>query len=72
MENAQAESLTGKLRDEFIGGKWFPSPADAWEIIEGWRKDYNSARPHNSLRGLTPHQYAETTSGLHLALVAAG
>jgi putative transposase len=70
MENAYAESLIGKLRDECLSGNWFLSLADAREIIEGWRKDYNSARPHSSLGGLTPHEYAETTSGLQLALVS--
>jgi len=40
------------------------------QIIEGWRKDYNSAGPHSSLGGLTPQAYAETTAGLHLALTS--
>jgi len=44
---------------------------DARVIIEAWRKDYNSARPHSSFGGLTPHEYAETAAGLHLALVSA-
>ena len=70
MENAYAESLSGKLRDECLSGNWFLSLADARDIIETWRQDYNSARPHSSLGGLTPHEYAETTSGLQLALVS--
>ncbi|NLE44521.1 MAG: IS3 family transposase, partial [Chloroflexi bacterium] len=70
MENAYAESLIGKLRDECLSGNWFLSLTDAREIIEAWRKDYNGARPHSSLGGLTPHEYAETTSGLQLALVS--
>ena len=69
MENAYAESLIGKLRDECLSGNWFLSLADAKDIIEAWRKDYNSTRPHSSPCGLTPHEYAETTSGLQLALV---
>lgn len=70
MENAYAESLIGKLRDGCLSGNWFLSLADAREIIEAWRKDYNGARPHSSLGGLTPQECAETTSGLRLALVA--
>ncbi len=70
MENAYAESLIGKLRDECLSGNWFLSLADAREIIEAWRKDYNGARSHSSLGGLTPREYAEATSGLQLALVS--
>lgn len=70
MENAYAESLIGKLRDECLSGNWFLSLADVRDIIEGWRKDYNGARPHSSLGGLTPREYAETTTGLQLALAS--
>ena len=70
MENAYAESLIGKLRDECLSGNWFLSLADARETIEAWRQDYNSTRPHSSLGGLTPQEYAETTAGLQLALVS--
>ena len=70
VENAYAESLIGKLRDECLSGNWFLSLADAREVIEAWRRDYNGARPHSSLGGLTPWEYAETTAGLHLALVS--
>jgi putative transposase len=42
------------MRDNCLSGNWFLSLADAREIIEGWRKDYNSARPRSSLGGLTP------------------
>ena len=71
-ENAYAESLIGRLRDECLSGNWFLSLADARDIIEAWRKDYNGARPHSSLGGLTPHEYAEITTGLQLALVSTG
>jgi len=70
VENAYAESLIGKLRDECLSGNWFLSLADAREVIEAWRKDYNGARPHSSLGGLTPWEYAEATTGLQLALVS--
>ena len=63
MENAYAESLIGKLRDECLSGNWFLSLADAREIIQAWRKDDHSARPHSSMGVLT-------ASGLQLALVS--
>ena len=70
VENAYAESHIGKLRDECLSDNWFLSLADAQDIIETWRQDYNSTRPHSSLGGLTPQEYAETTAGLQLALVS--
>ena len=45
IENAYADSLSGN---------WFLGLTDERDIIEAWRKDYNSVRPHTSLGGLTP------------------
>ena len=69
MENAYAESLNGRLRDECLSGNWFLSLADARDVIEAWRKDYNSVRPHTSLGGLTPQEFIDTTERLQSALV---
>jgi putative transposase len=30
----------------------------AWRIIEAWRLDYNACRPHTSLGGLAPNEFA--------------
>ncbi len=68
MENHCAESLIGKLREECLSGSWFLSLAGAREIIEAWRKDYNSAGPHSSPGGLTLREYAGIMTGLQLAL----
>jgi len=57
IENAYAESFNGRLRDECLNINWFISIRDAKEIIEAWRQDYNQARPHTSLAGLTPYEY---------------
>ena len=71
MENAYAESLNGRLRDECLSGNWFLNLADARETIDEWRKDYNSARPHTSLGGLTPQEFIDTTERLQSALALA-
>jgi putative transposase len=61
IENAYAESFIGRFRDECLNENWFISLKDARDIIENWRKDYNEARPHGSLSGLTPMEYVENT-----------
>jgi putative transposase len=58
VENAFAESFIGRLRDECLNENWFISLKDARDIIERWRIDYNEGRPHTSLKGLTPLEYA--------------
>jgi putative transposase len=64
IENAFAESFIGRLRDECLNTNWFMNLKHARDVIEDWRKDYNEVRPHSSLKGATPKEYAETTAGL--------
>jgi putative transposase len=59
IENAFAESFNGRLRDECLNDNWFLSVKHAREVIEAWRKDYNTARPHSSLGGLAPQEFME-------------
>jgi putative transposase len=59
IENAFAESFNGRLRDECLNDNWFLSIRHAREVIEAWRKDYNSVRPHSSLGGLAPREFME-------------
>ena len=63
-ENAFAESFIGKFRDEYLNMNWFMNLKHARDIIETWRIDYNEVRPHRSLKGSTPKEYAEVTAGL--------
>ena len=58
MQNGFSESFNGRLRDECLNEHLFRSLAQARGIIEGWRQDYNAKRPHTSLRGLTPIEFA--------------
>lgn len=60
IENAYAESFNGRLRDECLNENWFISLHHAKRIIEEWRIDYNEGRPHTSLGGLTPREYAQS------------
>ena len=59
IENAYVESFNGKLRDECLNEHWFLALSDARERIEKWRIEYNSERPHSSLKDLTPIEFRE-------------
>ena len=57
-DNAIVKSFNGKFREECLNAHWFESVEDAKEKIDAWRWDYNEHRPHRSLEGLTPREFA--------------
>jgi len=48
-ENGYAESFNGKLRDELRAREQFDTLLEAKVLIERWRRNYNTRRPHRSL-----------------------
>ena len=48
-ENGFCESFNGKLRDECLNGEIFYSLKEVQIVIQGWRKEYNTVRPHSAL-----------------------
>ena len=48
-ENGYCESFNGKLRDECLKGEIFYSLKEAQIVIEQWRVEYNTRRPHSAL-----------------------
>jgi transposase InsO family protein len=52
-ENGYIESFNGKLRDELLNGEIFETLLEAKVLIERWRVEYNTIRPHSSL-GYSP------------------
>jgi putative transposase len=52
------ESFNGRLRDECLNETAFRSLGHARELITERRDDYNRHRPHTSLGGLTPAEFA--------------
>jgi putative transposase len=46
-----------------LNAQWFVNLVDAKAIIEAWRLDYNTLRPHSSLAGRTPQQFAAAQWG---------
>jgi putative transposase len=57
-QNGFVESFNGRFRDECLNEHLFGSLPGARRIIEAWRIDYNTERPHTSLDGLTPEAFA--------------
>ncbi len=53
-QNGVIESFNGKMRDECLNLEWFADLRHARDIIECWRNDYNTLRPHSSLNNLSP------------------
>ena len=53
-ENAYVESFNGRVRDELLNIEEFGSLLEAEGIVEAWRIEYNTYRPHGAPGGLTP------------------
>jgi putative transposase len=68
IENAYTESINGRLRYECRNTNWFLSLKHAIDMIEDWRKDYNTVRPHNSLGGLAPEEFMELAGNAKMEL----
>lgn len=62
-ENGYNESFNGKLRDELLNGEIFYSLREAQIVIENWRREYNTFRPHSSLGYLPPAPETLAISG---------
>ncbi len=58
-QNAWIESFNGRLRDELLNGWHFDNLLEAQVLIEDWRIDYNTHRPHSAHGDLTPDEFAE-------------
>lgn len=48
-ENGYNESFNGKLRDECLNTELFYRLDEAQVVIERWRREYNTVRPHSAL-----------------------
>ena len=53
-ENGYNESFNGKLRDELLNREIFYNLKEAQVMIENWRQEYNTLRPHSSLNYRPP------------------
>ena len=60
VQNAYVESFNGHFRDECLNEHWFTTLEEARRLIEAWRQDCNTVRPHSSLGNLTPEEFTKT------------
>src|SRR3954451_20473418 len=57
-QNAYVESFNGRVRDELLDVEQFSCLAEAVVVIEDWREDYNTRRPHSALANRSPEAFA--------------
>ena len=57
-QNGYAESFHSRLRDELLNLEEFDSVRHARAHAAAWREDYNGYRPHSTLDGLPPDEFA--------------
>ena len=58
-QNAWIESFNSRLRDELLNLWHFDSLLEAQVLVEDWRIDYNTNRPHSAHGDLTPGEFAQ-------------
>lgn len=62
MQNGFVESFNGRMRDELLNEHLFDTLRHARNLVAAWRDDFNHHRPHSSLAGLTPREYANRSN----------
>ncbi len=53
-QNAYSESFNSRFRDELLDREVFTSLVEAQVLVEDYRREYNTERPHSSLSYQTP------------------
>ena len=64
-QNPYVESFGGRLRDELLAVEAFSSLLEAQVLVEDWRIEYNTLRPHSALGYLTPTDFAKAWATNH-------
>ena len=67
-QNGKSESMHGKLRDECLERELFDTKLEARCLIENYRLQFNSHRPHSALGYQTPDEFAQSWNQNHTSL----
>jgi putative transposase len=57
-QNAYIERFNRTFREDILDAHVFQTLKEVRELVEPWIEEYNSIRPHDSLQGLSPYQFA--------------
>ena len=71
-ENPYVKSFNARLRDELLDQEQFDSLLEAQVLVEAWRIEYNTFRPHSALGGLNPRRVHPPADDPTPALITAG
>lgn len=66
-QNSSVESFNSTFRGECLDREWFANLREARIVIEQWRWEYNTQRPHSSLAYRTPAEVARETRKIEVA-----
>jgi transposase InsO family protein len=58
-QNGYVESFNNKFRDELLNRELFYTLKESKHLIEQYRLEYNTVRPHSSLDYLTPDEFTQ-------------
>jgi putative transposase len=67
-QNPYVESFGGRLRDELLAVEAFNTLLEAQVLVEDWRIEYNTVRPHSALGYLPPTEFARAWTATQPAL----
>ena len=62
-QNGFCESFNARLRDECLNESLFSTLREARDIVETWRRSYNTECPNSALGCLTPQGFANSCLG---------
>lgn len=63
MQSGFVERLQRRLRDECLNEHLFANLNEARNTVEEWRTDYNTNRPHSSLKWAHTNRFRSTPRG---------
>ncbi len=59
-QKGYVERFNRTYREDILDAYLFSSIQEVQEITEEWIMEYNSIRPHDALKGVSPHRFAST------------